>query len=176
MLIRQEAEEQVKKIKQDAEQKIAEAKAQNDRQSSAACTALKNSILRVSDKQAYQLLAHTKKQLADKLHVLARAMLSDMRNNDYGQVFHLLAAELPNHSWQQIRVHPDDVAIAAQLFPNSKIITDQSISGGFVASGDGGGLVIINTLEKRLERAWPFILPKILKDVLATLDHENIAT
>jgi V/A-type H+-transporting ATPase subunit E len=56
--------------------------------------------------------------------------------------------------------------VARQLFPQAEIVIDEGISGGLVASSADGRITVINTLEKRLERLWPRLVPEILRDVV----------
>jgi len=75
-----------------------------------------------------------------------------------------MAAEIPPLPWKTVRVNPEDVGIARKHFPGAVIITDEGISGGMdVMTGDGK-IRVINTLEKRLERAWGDILPHLMKE------------
>ena len=67
-------------------------------------------------------------------------------------------------------MHPDDAAGARRIFPQADIVADDGIGGGLVASGADGGMTVINTLAKRLERLWPRLAPEILRDVV---EHEK---
>lgn len=63
-----------------------------------------------------------------------------------------------------MRVNPADGERAAVLFPGARIETDPAISGGMEAITEGGRMRVVNTLEKRLARGWPDILPHLLAE------------
>ena len=61
-------------------------------------------------------------------------------------------------------MNPDDAGSAQISFPGADIIPDERISGGMdVITGDNS-VRVINTLEKRLDRAWDDILPDLMKE------------
>lgn len=80
-----------------------------------------------------------------------------------------MAAELPLLSWKTVRVNPEDSEIAGRHFPGAEIITDAAVSGGMDTMSGDGKIRVINTLEKRLERAWEDIATDLLKE-----DYENL--
>jgi V/A-type H+-transporting ATPase subunit E len=108
-------------------------------------------------------------RLSERLHRISRASLRKLRNRDYQDSFRLMAEELPSLPWKTVRVNHEDAGLARELFPGAGIITDESISGGMDVMTEEGKIRVINTLEKRLERAWGEILPHILKEL-----HETI--
>lgn len=108
-------------------------------------------------------------RLAERLYRISHASLHRLRNPDYQTSFRIMAEELPPLDWKTIRVNPEDAVIAREHFPEARIITDDSISGGMDVVTDDDKIRVINTLEKRLEHAWWEILPHILKDL-----HETI--
>jgi V/A-type H+-transporting ATPase subunit E len=61
-------------------------------------------------------------------------------------------------------VSPQDLALARLHFPGAEIQGDPAIGGGFAATGDGGSYQVVNTLERRLERVWPLVLPLLLRE------------
>ena len=108
-------------------------------------------------------------RLSERLYRISHASLGRLRNQEYEGFFKNMAAELPLLPWKTVRVNPEDVGIARKHFPGAEIITDEGISGGMdVITGDGK-FRVINTLEKRLERAWGDILPHIMKEFYGTV-------
>lgn len=89
--------------------------------------------------------------------------LRDEKN--YQEVFETLARELPSLDWRTVRVNPADEPLARVTFPHAEFIPDANISGGMDVSGEGGAIRIVNTFEKRLERAWEGLLPGLIADV-----------
>ena len=108
-------------------------------------------------------------KLSERLYRISKASLSILRNLDYQVSFRNMAAELPPLSWKTVRVNPEDAGLSLEQFPEAGIITDNSISGGMDVMSDEGKIRVINTLEKRLERAWGDILPLIMKEFYGTV-------
>lgn len=108
-------------------------------------------------------------RLAERLYRISHASLRRLRNPDYQASFRIMAEELPPLAWKTVRVNPEDAVIAREHFPEAGIITDDSISGGMDVVTDDGKIRVINTLEKRLDRAWGDILPHIMKEFYGTV-------
>ena len=105
-----------------------------------------------------------RRKLCDRFYRLARASLMLLRQRDHSEAFDALAMELPPLPWVSVRVNPDDAGSAQISFPGADIIPDERISGGMdVITGDNS-VRVINTLEKRLDRAWDDILPDLMKE------------
>jgi len=107
-------------------------------------------------------------RLSERLYRISHASLRKLRNRDYQDSFRIMAEELPPLPWKTVRVNPEDSGIARDYFPEAGIITDDNISGGMDVMTDNGKIRVINTLEKRLERAWRDILPHIMKEFYGT--------
>ena len=103
--------------------------------------------------------------LASRLYRLARGALPKLGREGGAGLFEALAAELFNCRWETVRVNPADEELARLAFPDARIEGDDSLSGGLEASAEGGRVRVDNTLEKRLERAWPELLPVMLDAV-----------
>jgi V/A-type H+-transporting ATPase subunit E len=102
--------------------------------------------------------------LAGRLRATAFSSLADIRAHDYGSTFRALAAEIPPYDWKVIRVNPADEALASEAFPGVRVVGDSGISGGLEAASEDDRVRVINTLEKRLERAWEEILPSLIDE------------
>lgn len=173
--LRSEAEEKTRIIKLDADAEAArlkdEAAARLARlgvtfqQEQARTIAAENSaILAEAGRTARRTRLAAAEKLAERLYKLAHGLLPRLRGQDYPRVFNRLAAELPPLQWEALRVNPMDAELAAHLFPTAEIVPDTAISGGMEALADGGRIRIINTLEKRLERGWPELLPVLIEE------------
>jgi V/A-type H+-transporting ATPase subunit E len=101
-------------------------------------------------------------ELSERLSRLAVSLLTQLREQQYGELFDALVRELPPYAWETVRVNPEDSAMAGRYFPEAEIVPDPHISGGMEVNGDGGRIRIVNTLEKRLERGWPELLPDLI--------------
>jgi V/A-type H+/Na+-transporting ATPase subunit E len=114
--------------------------------------------------------------LAERLHRLARAELPDLREAGADAGFAALAAELPASDWRRLRVNPADEPAARRLFPMADVECDPTIAGGLRAEGDGRCIVVDNTLEARLESAWPDLLPVLIRSIETEFsDHRTAA-
>ncbi|MBJ6725175.1 V-type ATP synthase subunit E family protein [Geomesophilobacter sediminis] len=102
--------------------------------------------------------------LAERLFRLAQEALARLRQ-DTPSLFEALAAELPSCRWETVRVNPADRELAAAAFPEAQIEAEAGIHGGMVAVAPGGRIRVDNTLEKRLERAWPQLLPRLVQAI-----------
>jgi vacuolar-type H+-ATPase subunit E/Vma4 len=105
------------------------------------------------------------RKLADLLYSIAASRLRMVRDREYGAVFQALVLELPRFTWGSVKVHPEDVERAKTFFPKAKITAAEEISGGLEVTSDDGLVTVVNTCEKRLERAWEGMLPEMIREV-----------
>lgn len=110
-----------------------------------------------------------RRRLSDRLYMLMRSSLVLLRNMEYSVAFNVMAMELPPLPWASVRVNPGDAGIAQKSFPDSDIIPDQGISGGMDVTTGDNSVRVVNTLEKRLERAWDDILPDLIQEYYETV-------
>lgn len=113
-------------------------------------------------------LASTRK-LSARLYRLTGSSLGHLRNEEYPGIFRALAMELPPLDWTSVSVNPDDAGLARRTFPDADILPDERISGGMDVATADNRVRVINTLDKRLERAWEEILSDLLRDC-----HETV--
>jgi len=109
-------------------------------------------------------------ELAERLYHLARRVMPVLQDELRGEMFIRLARELPDRPWERVHVNPSDLAWAREFFPQAEVVADGDITGGVEALDREGGLRVINTLEKRLERGWPMILPAIFAELRGLAD------
>jgi len=102
--------------------------------------------------------------LSGRLYASAREQLPRLRDDGYPAVFERLVLELPVLDWTVVRVHPADVDLAKKYFKHAEIVGDSAISGGVDAATGAGAIRVVNTLEKRLERAWVEMLPHLIRE------------
>ena len=105
------------------------------------------------------------KTLSDRLLSVARASLEQLRHTGYSENFEKLALELPSLPWKIVRVHPADVEVARKYLPDAEIVPEETITGGMDAATADGAVRVVNTFEKRIERAWADLLPLLINDV-----------
>jgi vacuolar-type H+-ATPase subunit E/Vma4 len=126
------------------------------------CSARQRQLLAKAGREAALLRLRAEHALALRLHERARNLLPQLREHDAASLFQKLAAELPSLPWQTIWTTPDATAAATALFPDATIIADPSLAGGIKAALAGNALTVDNTLETRLEKLWPDLLPQLL--------------
>lgn len=121
--------------------------------------------------EARRLLAAARCHLAERLTALAQDCLSTLRDRQYETTFARLIDEIPSENWSQVRLHPDDAALARKFLPTTPMVEDETIVGGFELTSADGLLRIANTLNKRLEKIWPSLLPKIVEQAEKQCPH-----
>lgn len=127
-------------------------------------------VLHKAERNALQQEDDAMQKLAGRLYSLAQEMLSQLREGEHEEIFAGLVSEVPSIDWEKAWVNPHDTELAGQFFPSAEIIGDSEISGGFVLSGNSEKYQVINTLESRLEKAWPTMLVHLLHTILEDPD------
>jgi V/A-type H+-transporting ATPase subunit E len=169
----QNAEDEVNERKAHASQKLEEKNSSLKQKETSACDEERMAVLISASKNTNQILMNAEQQLAKRLYALAQKSIKMLRDQKYASVFTALAGELPDCLWDEVIVHPDDRKQAETVFKKAGIITDKNISGGFKVIGNHKTFFINNTFEKRLERAWPVLLPQLIKQVKETLENDE---
>lgn len=129
-----------------------------------------------ANRRARVISLSAEKGLSDRLYESAVALLPSLRKQRYEAVFAAFARELPPLAWQAVRVNPGDAALAKKHFPGAEIATDAKITGGMDVSAGGGAIRVINTFEKRLERAWGDLQPELIRDAYREVNGESSAS
>jgi len=128
-------------------------------------------LRRAAEEASWQRQSEVEIHLADRLFSLASNQLPWLREHSGKGLFSTLAAELPSVRWSVVRIHKDDIDLARAAFPEAQVEGDSGITGGLIAQSEDGSMQVINTLEKRLERAWPQLLPELFR--LVRKEWEN---
>jgi V/A-type H+-transporting ATPase subunit E len=164
-LIRQEAEYEAKALQEAAAGKIEELrKHYADKLASAEGEEALRALAEAGSR-ARTVRLEAERALSERLYAIACSSLHLVRDNGYPAVFEKLALELPSFHWKLVRVNPADVGMARKYFPDAEITPIENITGGVDATVADSTVRVINTLEKRLERAWTEMLPLMVKDV-----------
>jgi vacuolar-type H+-ATPase subunit E/Vma4 len=145
--------------------KIAVLRQEHETQRELLCSARKRQILTKAGREAALIRLRAEHALALRLHERARHSLPQLYADDAEQLFPLLAAELPAMPWQTIWTTPGDTAAAAALFPTATIVADPALADGIKAATAETTLTVDNTLETRLEKLWPDLLPQLLAEL-----------
>jgi V/A-type H+-transporting ATPase subunit E len=163
--IRRETEAEIARLRVDASARLDRLRQEYGREQLAASALAERAILAEAERKERLTRLAAENKLAERLHAMARSSLPQLRNREYDRTFSLLAAELPASAWETVRVNPADTERATGLFAAATIMADGSISGGMESTAAGGRLRIVNTLEKRLERGWPELLPELFREI-----------
>lgn len=123
-------------------------------------------ILLDAGKKAQLIKLESDEALSGRLFALAISSLGILREEGYEKIFAGLALELPSYEWKRVKVNPHDTALAGKYFPGAEITADRTITGGMELEAEEGGVRVINTFEKRLERLWPQMLPGLVEEIL----------
>jgi len=132
-------------------------------------------IVSSAEKKARIIMLSAEKSLSDRLFHLSLTCLHELRREGYENIFSALVKEIPTAGWDAVHVHSADAAMARRYFPDSGIVPDDNISGGFEAAAENRRY-IINTFEKRLERAWEEILPFLVIDTYKEASRHGITS
>lgn len=164
-LLRQEAEQEAKAFQAAATERLAELRRQNEARLAAATGEETVHALAEAGNKARAIRLSVEQQLSERLLSVSRTLLQQVRNNGYPALFEKMAIELPSLAWNLVRVHPADVDLARKYFPDAEVVPVETFTGGMDVTIRDGTIRVINTLEKRLERAWNELLPLMVKDV-----------
>jgi vacuolar-type H+-ATPase subunit E/Vma4 len=161
--LREEAQAESGRIREEFEKKLAKAVEDQDQV-----------ILKEARNKARTIKLSAEKALSGRLFSLALSCLKELRDKDRREVFISLCRELPDAVWDRVRVFPEDLKYASELFPDSTVEPDDNMTGGVHVTGRNGKICITNTFEKRLERAWEDMLPLLTGDVYKEIsEHET---
>lgn len=138
--------------------------------------ALRDEAMAVARKQAQRSRLAAEGELAGRLKLLAEGRLEGLAVAGGAELFARLAAEIPVHSWRQIKIHPRDEVFAGEAFPKAEILPSDGITAGLEVLSDDGRIQVINTLEKRLEHLWPELLPELLKELRQKAGDDEAVT
>lgn len=156
-------EAEADRIKGEAAARIRKLQDDYGRRQESATAAETSIILAEAERQAALIKLEAEKVLAGRLYTLAHGILPRLRDDGYAELFADLVEELLPCQWETVRVNPADSELAKTSFPGVAVETDCGITGGMEVSAEGGRVRVVNTLDKRLERAWPELLPHLLK-------------
>lgn len=166
-----EAEAEVQRIKGEAFKRIEEIRKEYSNIHSPSIKERTEVILSEAKGRARTIRLLAEKELSERLYSIAVKTLPLLRNERYKDIFGALIKELPPCRWKTVRVNPEDERIAKGYFQDSDIIPDSNIIGGLDVIDEDGVIHIVNTFEKRLERAWPEILPELIKDTYEEMQN-----
>ncbi|MCL7486814.1 MAG: V-type ATP synthase subunit E [Desulfobulbaceae bacterium] len=168
--IRQEAEDQAEELRGRKKEELRKRRREIQAQLKDESQKIAAPILHEAERTALAVEDEAMGRLSERLYALAVDMLDQVRGRDYRLVFAQFVGEVPAIAWEMVQVSRQDRELAEAFFPGADIEVDSSIIGGFRASADGKRYRVVNTLEKRLEKGWPAILPILLRQIAREQD------
>lgn len=165
-LLWQEAESKAAELRSDAARRIVQLRDDLEKSRTAAGPGHNSTEFAEAQHKAHLIRLSARQELSRRLYEMAAGSLPALRDGNYDRIFTKMAAELPALDWKSVLVNPADAALARKHFPQAAVKSDANITGGMDVSTAEGSVRIINTFEKRLERAWREMLPGLLKDAL----------
>jgi vacuolar-type H+-ATPase subunit E/Vma4 len=169
----QEAESEAEKIKSEVSAKIAGIRERYAGIHSSEVREKTVQIFSEANNRARLVRLDAEKALAERLFSLALSLLPELRKEEYRTVFMALARELPPLPWKTVRVNPGDADLARECFPDAEIVPDRKITAGMDATTESGKVRANNTFEKRLQRAWEEMLPRIIRDIYEEVSNHG---
>jgi len=166
-----DAEAEAARIRADAAGRLDLLREETAKRQKAAAAERVNRSVSDAKSRARVLRLSSEKEASARFYETATAMLPSLRDRSSESVFQALAQELPPGPWQTVRVHPADVVLAKKYFPGAEVSADERISGGMDVSMRDGAVRIVNTFEKRLERAWGDMQPELIKDAYSEVER-----
>lgn len=172
----EEARARAQARKDDAARSLEEQRRQIDSEIAATAAEFERAAVAEAQRAARRIHMQASTALAGRLFRLACASLPRFRQERYEQLFAALAAELPARTWQRVRVNPADQRLAAARFAPAQVESDEAIVGGIEVEAEDGRMRISNTLQARLQTAWPDILPRLIHHICAeAADEPSVA-
>ncbi len=132
-------------------------------------------ILSVAERQVLETRLAGLQELSGRLHEMAVSQLAVLRMHRYEELFAALVWELPEFPWQTVKVNAADMELARRHFPAAEIAAGEGICGGMEVFSEDGRICVVNTLEKRLERGWPDLLPDLIAAVYREIGRNVFA-
>ena len=141
-------------------------------QAAATAQRMEQSATAAAEREARDIRMSAAIALAERLHGFALGELPNLRAQNPERLFTALVAELPALAWQKVQVNPGDETFARQHFPQAHVECDTQISGGMETEAEGGRIRVNNTLEARLETAWPEMLSGLIATILPEASND----
>jgi V/A-type H+-transporting ATPase subunit E len=163
--LRREMDAEAARIEEEAAGRTGRLRDEFERRLAGAVADQRRELLAAAREKGELALLAAENALAERLRLIARDSLPLLRGDDPERLFTLLAKELPPADWERVTVNPADAGAAQRLFPAAEIVADAAVTGGLAVVAAGGRLRVDNTLEKRLERGWPELLPPFMDEL-----------
>jgi len=168
----QQAEAAVEKRRKEISAELEHLRAATGRSLQAEETRLRKNLLLGARARATGYRLHAEAAMELRLLEMAGRVLGEMVGTSRHEIWQALCRELPKYPWTNLTVHPKDLDFARQAFPAAAIECDEAIVGGLAAADAKGSIRIDNSLACRLTRAWPDLLPSLMKALREQVDSD----
>lgn len=158
----QKANDESEKILFEKDKRILEIRERYEKLRQSIFEEKREKIMLESKKEERRIRLDAERKFMERIYNLSLSVIYLLREECK---FFDFTKEIPEYKWEIVEVNKADQEIAKEQFPNSKVLIDDSISGGLRVKTKDERLCIDNTLEKRLERAWDHIVPELIKEV-----------
>jgi V/A-type H+-transporting ATPase subunit E len=159
---RQRAEDEALRAREEALVEMERMRNESARKQASAVEETVRGILSDAERKVLEMRLAGMRDLSGRLYDVAVSLLTGLREYRYEELFAALFRELPDFAWRTVKVNPADLEMARRQFPEAEITADAGICGGMEVFSEEGRVCIANTLEKRLERGWPELLPDLI--------------
>lgn len=153
------------RLRSDAEARLEEMRRVHEQQRELLCSGRRRTLIAKASRAAALIRLRAEHALALRLRQRARICLERLPGDGAERLFRNLAAELPEVPWQTVWTAPGDTGRASGFFPGATIAADEAVTGGLRAAAADGALAVDNTLETRLGKAWPDLLPQLMAEL-----------
>jgi V/A-type H+-transporting ATPase subunit E len=137
--------------------------------------ALRNNLLFEAQTRATEVKLYAEAAMELRLLEIADRVLDEMIEGSRQELWQALSRELPEYQWARVKVYPEDLELARRAFPSAAIDIDEAICGGLIVTNAEGTIRVDNSLSCRLMRAWPDLLPDLMKDLREQVDSNATA-
>ena len=160
-----QAEAIVEARRKDVDAELEQLRSESNRKLQADIDELRGKLLFAAHTESRNSRLLAESAVAERLHSLAQQLLPKLSEASRDKLWEAYCTELPAAEWSTLTVHPDDHDRAQESFPELKIDRDSKVGGGMIATSADGEIRVDNTLFCRLERAWPDLLPQLIKEL-----------
>ena len=171
----QEAEAAVEKRRGEVEDQLERLRHAVEDALQAELASLRSTLLFAAQTRATGCRLHTEAAVASRLRRMAGEILPALVGASRTELWEGLRNELPASEWTHITVHPEDRELARRDFPAAVIACDESLCAGLIVTTAQGTIRVDNSLACRLARAWPGLLPVLMKALREQVDNDATA-
>ncbi|CAH2032129.1 V-type ATP synthase subunit E [Trichlorobacter ammonificans] len=153
------------RLRRTAAEQSADERQRHERELARCCDERRAALLATASREAALIRLRAEHLLALRLRERAQACLGQVCSGGDEGLFRRLAGELPELAWGTVTVAEVDRQVAEACFPGVTVTTDPALSGGLRAVSADGSLTVDNSLETRLTRLWPDLLPTLMAEL-----------